>query len=158
MSKQHTYLTTVEWTGNNGSGTSNYRDFERSHVVSVTNKPDILCSSDPSFRGDANKYNPEEMLVSSLSSCHMLWYLHLCSEAKVVVVAYVDNATGVMEETSSGSGHFREVRLNPVVTVKDASMVEKAQTLHERANDYCFIANSVNFEVKHQATCKALGQ
>ncbi|UMQ41379.1 OsmC family protein [Chryseobacterium sp. Y16C] len=147
--KHHHYKTTIEWTGNKGSGTSNYRDYERSHTISVENKPVIEGSSDPAFRGDKTKYNPEEMLLSSLSSCHMLWYLHFCSEAGIIVTGYIDSAIGTMEETANGSGHFTEAILNPVVTITDEKQIKKAEELHEKANQFCFIANSVNFPVKH---------
>lgn len=153
MKKQHDYSTIVRWTGNKGKGTSNYKEFERSHIISVESKHDIIGSSDPAFRGDKTKYNPEELLVASLSSCHMLWYLHLCSEAGVIVTDYVDNATGKMVETSNDGLHFTEVVLNPIVKVVDSSMIEKANELHKKANELCFIANSVNFKVKHQPTC-----
>ena len=153
MKNQHTYTTTVKWTGNKGKGTSNYREFERSHIISVDNKPNILCSSDPAFRGDKTKYNPEELLVASLSSCHMLWYLHLCSEAGIIVTDYVDNATGTMIETSNGSGHFTKVTLNPTVMVSQSSMIERANELHKKANEFCFIAKSVNFKVEYSQTC-----
>ncbi len=153
MKEQHHYKTTVRWTGNKGKGTSGYKEFERSHTVSVDNKPDILASSDPAFRGDKTRHNPEELLVASLSSCHMLWYLHLCSEAGVIVTDYMDTATGILVETSSGSGYFTEVTLNPVVTVRETSMLKKAVELHKKANEHCFIANSVNFEVHHNPTC-----
>ncbi|MDR6405941.1 MULTISPECIES: OsmC family protein [Chryseobacterium] len=149
MSKHHHYKTTIQWTGNKGTGTSGYRDYERSHTISVENKPIIEGSSDPAFRGDKTKYNPEEMFLSSLSSCHMLWYLHFCSEAGIIVTNYVDHATGIMEETNTGSGRFTEVTLHPTVSVKEESMVEKAIKLHHKANEFCFIANSVNFSVKH---------
>ena len=147
--KHHHYKTTIEWTGNKGSGTSNYRDYERSHTISVENKPVIEGSSDPAFRGDKAKYNPEEMLLSSLSSCHMLWYLHFCSETGIIVTGYIDSAIGTMEETANGSGHFTEAILNPVVTITDEKQIKKAEELHEKANQFCFIANSVNFPVKH---------
>jgi organic hydroperoxide reductase OsmC/OhrA len=155
MKKQHNYTTSVKWTGNKGNGTMNYRAFERSHIISVVNKPTISCSSDPAFRGDKTKYNPEELLVASLSSCHMLWYLHLCSEAGIIITAYVDNATGTMIETSNGSGRFTQVTLNPTVTVSECSMIEKAIELHKKANEFCFIANSVNFKVEHSPTCSS---
>lgn len=147
--KKHYYKTTTLWTGNKGTGTSGYRDYERSHTISVENKAIIEGSSDPSFRGDKTKHNPEEMFLSSLSSCHMLWYLHFCSEAGVIVTNYTDEATGIMEETSNGSGHFTEVILYPKVTVAEQSMMEKAEQLHHKAHEFCFIANSVNFPVKH---------
>src|SRR5688572_29026869 len=109
--KQHQYKTTVTWTGNKGSGTSDYRAYERGHTISADGKTDILCSSDPAFRGDKTKYNPEDILVGSLSGCHMLWYLHLCAENGVVVTNYTDHATGIMAENSDGSGQFTEVTL-----------------------------------------------
>ncbi len=156
MNGQHNYNLTVKWTGNKGTGTSNYKAFERSHTIIVNNKVELLGSSDPAFRGDKTKHNPEELLVASLSSCHMLWYLHLCAEAGVIVVDYVDNATGIMMETSNGGRHFTEVTLNPIVIVTENSMVEKANELHKKANELCFIANSVNFPVLHKPTYKIL--
>ena len=152
MSKEHHYKIGVQWTGNTGTGTAGYKSYERSHIIRVENKPDIAASSDPAFRGDPAKYNPEELLVASLSSCHMLWYLHLCSEAGVIVLDYTDDARGIMAETADGGGRFKEVLLSPVVTVTDTSMIEKANALHARANELCFIANSVNFPVKHTPT------
>jgi len=149
MKKEHHYKSKLQWTGNTGSGTTGYRDFERSYAISIENKPDILGSSDPSFRGDATKYNPEELLVASLSSCHMLWYLHLCSVHKIIVTEYIDNATGIMEETKNGSGKFAEVTLNPKVKVTEENMIAKANELHEEANKMCFIANSCNFKIGH---------
>ena len=149
MSKEHHYKTTIQWTGNKGTGTSNYRNYDRCYTISTLNKATIEGSSDPAFRGDKTKHNPEDMLLSSLSSCHMLWYLHFCSEAGIIVTDYSDNATGIMIETDNGSGHFKEVTLNPTIIVLEESMVEKAKQLHEKANEFCFIANSVNFPVKH---------
>ena len=154
MNGQHNYSITTKWTGNNGTGTSGYRNFERSHTIIADNKPEIFASSDPAFRGDKTKYNPEELLLASLSSCHMLWFLHLCAEAGIIVTDYADNATGVMLETTDGGGRFTEVTLNPVVTVAEISMAEKANELHEKANGLCFIANSVNFPVYHKPFCK----
>jgi organic hydroperoxide reductase OsmC/OhrA len=153
----HHYELTVKWTGNKGTGTSDYRAYERSHTVLVPNKADILCSSDPAFRGDPTRHNPEELFLASLSTCHMLWYLHLCAEAGVVVVDYTDGAKGVMTETEDGGGHFTEVTLHPLVVVSDASMIDKANALHHRANELCFIANSCNFPIHHEPVCKALG-
>ncbi|ASK32122.1 peroxiredoxin [Chryseobacterium sp. T16E-39] len=152
MSKEHHYKSVIQWTGNKGSGTSNYRNYERSHTISVENKTTIEGSSDPAFRGDKTKHNPEDLLLSSLSSCHMLWYLHFCSEAGIIVTDYTDVATGIMVETANGSGHFKEVTLNPTISVTEESMVERAKELHAKANEFCFIANSVNFPVKHLST------
>lgn len=156
MAEQHHYKATIKWTGNKGEGTANYRAYERDHIVSIDNKADILGSSDPAFRGDKTRHNPEDLLLSSLSACHMLWYLHLCSEAGIIVTDYRDNATGIMTETSNGSGYFTEVTLNPTVTVANQSMIDKANELHKKANELCFIANSVNFTVKHRPTTKAV--
>lgn len=153
MKERHNYTVTVKWTGNIGKGTSNYSEFERSHSVFIDNKQDILCSSDPAFRGDKTKYNPEELLVASISSCHMLWYLHLCSESGVIVTNYIDHATGIMMVKPNGSGYFSEVTLNPMITVSKHSMIEKAIELHKKANELCFIANSVNFKVFHHPQC-----
>lgn len=147
--EHHHYKTKIQWTGNKGTGTNNYRDYERSHTISIENKLTIEGSSDPAFRGDKMKHNPEELFLPSLSSCHMLWYLHFCSEVGIVVVDYTDEATGIMEETSNGSGHFTEIILNPTVIVTAESMIETAEQLHHKANEFCFIANSVNFPVKH---------
>ena len=151
--KQHHYKTTVTWTGNTGKGTESYRGYERAHTISAAGKIDIAASSDPAFLGDKTKYNPEELLLASLSSCHMLWWLHLCSDAGIIVTAYSDHASGTMEENASGGGHFAEVVLHPVATITDASKKEKALALHEEANKKCFIANSCNFPVKHEAIC-----
>lgn len=153
MNGKHQYKLTVKWTGNNGKGTDNYRSYDRSHIISAANKVDILCSADPSFLGDKTKYNPEELLVASISTCHMLWYLHLCSEAGVVVIGYTDNATGTMQETEDGGGHFTEVTLSPNVIVSHKSMADKANELHHKANKTCFIANSCNFPVHHKPSC-----
>ena len=145
--KHHRYSTRVRWTGNTGSGTCDYRAYERSHEISANGKPTIAGSSDPAFRGDAARYNPEELLVASLSACHMLWYLHLCADAGVVVTDYSDEAHGVMEETTAG-GRFTHVILQPSVTVASHDMIEKALQLHASAHKHCFIANSINFEVR----------
>lgn len=148
--KTHNYSLSLVWTGNNGTGTSNYRSYERSHNIVIPGKPLLKASSDPAFRGDASCYNPEELLLASLSSCHMLWYLHLCADHGIIVTAYSDNPTGIMEEAVNGSGKFTEVTLRPVVQITDYLQKEKAIQLHEQANRLCFIANSVNFQVKHQ--------
>lgn len=147
MKKEHHYSLTIQWTGNTGSGTAKYSAYERSFVCHAGNKPDILGSSDPAFRGDEKCWNPEELLVSSLASCHMLWYLHLCADAHIVVQTYEDFPTGKMVERSDGSGSFLEVILRPTIKLADHSQVEPAIELHKTAHEKCFIANSVNFSV-----------
>jgi len=154
----HHYKVNITWTGNRGSGTSSYSSYDRNHTITAGQKTAIPGSSDPAFRGDNTRYNPEELLVASLSSCHMLWYLHLCAAAGVVVLEYIDDAAGTMEETADGGGHFTEVTLFPVITVASEEMVEKADALHEKANKLCFIANSCNFPVHHKPIYKIAAQ
>lgn len=155
MEKTHNYSLTIKWTGNKGTGTSNYTAYGRSHTIAAVNKPDLLCSSEPVFRGDKSKYNPEELFVASISSCHMLWFLHLCADAGIVVLNYTDNPVGIMTESSGGSGHFTKVTLRPSVTVANKSMINRANKLHERANELCYIANSCNFKIHHEPVCNA---
>jgi len=150
--KRHTYNATITWTGNLGEGTSDYKAYSRDHIISATEKKDIEGSSDPSFRGDKSRYSPEDLLLDSISACHMLWYLHLCATNGVVVTAYEDPATGTMVEEKDGSGQVTEVTLNPKVTVQHESMLEKANALHHEANKLCFIARSVKFPVHHKPT------
>ena len=154
---EHIYKATITWAGNEGKGTAGYREYQRSHIINVEGKPEIPASSDPLFRGDKTRYNPEELLLASVSSCHMLWYLHLCSVNGVIVVEYIDQATGVMIEAADGSGYFKEVTLYPKVIVSDESMIEKANELHHEANKMCFIANSVNFPIHHIPTAELKG-
>lgn len=155
MGKEHLYQLEIQWTGNVGHGTKDYRSYERSYTVSAEHKVLLEGSSDPTFRGDPTKYNPEELLLASLSSCHMLWYLHFCAESQIIVLDYKDRAKGVMIENKNGSGLFKEVILQPIVIVANESMIQTAQALHKKANQYCFIANSVNFKVNHQAICRS---
>lgn len=150
--KEHTYHTNLQWTGNTGKGTETYRGYERSHEIKVQGKQIIEASSDPSFRGDRSKYNPEEMFLASLSSCHMLWFLHFCSAASVIVLEYTDAAVGKMIESDDGNGRFSEVILHPRVKVKENWMLEKIESIHEKANAFCFIANSCNFPIKHEGS------
>lgn len=148
MNKQHHYNAQITWTGNTGTGTSGYTQYKRDFTASVEGKPDLECCSDPAFRGDPSRYNPEDMLLCSLSSCHMLWYLHLCADNGIVVSAYIDKASGVMEEIPGGGGRFKEVNLYPVVEIGDAAQIALADKLHEAAGEKCFIAQSCNFPVK----------
>jgi organic hydroperoxide reductase OsmC/OhrA len=144
--REHKYFATVRWTGNRGEGTADYRAYARDHVVEAEGKPPIAGSSDPHFRGDAARWNPEELLVASLSACHQLWYLHLCAEAGIVVSAYEDRAEGVMVEQADGGGAFVRVTLHPHVTIQRGD-AQLARELHQRAHALCFIARSVNFPV-----------
>ncbi|HSJ23913.1 MAG TPA: OsmC family protein [Longimicrobiales bacterium] len=148
MRAAHEYTVGVEWTGNRGSGTSGYRDYTRDHDIVVAGKPAIAASSDPQFRGDAGRHNPEELLVAALASCHMLWYLHLCADAGVTVTAYRDEASGTMHQAADGGGRFTCVVLRPRVTLATGSDAARAEALHADAHRLCFIAQSVNFPVR----------
>ncbi|TBR39911.1 MULTISPECIES: OsmC family protein [Dyella] len=145
--EQHHYAVEVTWTGNTGEGTRTYAGYSRDHEIRVSGRPMIPGSSDPAFRGNPERHNPEDMLVASLSTCHMLWYLHLASVAGVVVTAYLDEATGTMAVDDHG-GRFTEVVLHPQVTIAAGSDPAKAEAAHEAAHHACFIANSVNFPVR----------
>ncbi|MFJ2993527.1 OsmC family protein [Pandoraea sp. NPDC087047] len=149
-SGEHEYHVSVEWIGNQGSGTSGYREYGRNHEIRVEGKPTIPGSADPAFRGDAARWNPEDLLVASASACHKLWYLHLCAEAGVVVEQYRDDAVGTMIDTA-GEGRFTRIVLRPQVTIRsggNADLVTLAQALHHAAHEKCYIANSVNFPIE----------
>ncbi|MEP7380465.1 MAG: OsmC family protein [Gemmatimonadota bacterium] len=150
MPPAHRYSISLTWTGNRGTGTSGYRDYDRSHELSAPDKSAIACSSDPSFRGDAARYNPEELLVGALSACHMLWYLHLCAEAGVVVERYSDAAEGTMQLEADGGGRFVEVILRPRCSYRAPVESALVRQLHAAAHARCFVANSVNFPVRVQ--------
>ncbi len=146
----HRYALTVTWTGNTGDGTSTYRGYRRTHTVTAVGPPELPGSADRTFHGDRDRWNPEQLLLAALSQCHLLSYLHVCVDAGVVVTDYVDRATGSMRTDADGSGRFTEVVLHPAVTVDDDTMVETATQAHHRAHELCFIANSVNFPVRHE--------
>lgn len=143
----HHYQVTVRWTGNLGAGTADYRAYGRNHEIEIPGKPGLAGSSDPAFRGDAARHNPEDLLVASVSACHMLWYLHLCATAGVVVTDYRDEATGEMALAADGAGRFTGVTLRPHVAIAAGSDATRAVALHEDAHRKCFIANSVNFPI-----------
>ncbi len=149
--KTHCYAVDVEWTGNLGSGTTDFTGYLRDHVIRAKDKADIAGSADPAFRGDPARWNPEETLVSSIATCHKLWYLHLCCDAGIVVTAYRDHATGEMAMNADGSGQFTHVALSPTVTISAGNAV-LAKQLHHKVGALCFIARSVNFPIKHDVT------
>ena len=153
----HRYALTVTWTGNTGGGTSTYRGYRRTHTVIAEGPPELLGSADRTFHGDRERWNPEQLLLASLAQCHMLSYLHVCVDAGVVVTDYVDRATGSMRTEADGGGRFAEVVLHPSVTVADETMVEAATRAHHRAHQLCFIANSVNFPVRHEPVHRTAG-
>jgi organic hydroperoxide reductase OsmC/OhrA len=148
MPHEHRYRLELSWRGNLGSGTSGYGAYSRAHEIRSAGKPVLYGSADPSFRGHADRYNPEELLLAALAACHMLWFLHLCADAGVVVVGYEDQPSGVMVVDASGGGRFSEALLQPAVTLTVAIDATRLSQLHERAHALCFIANSVNFPVR----------
>lgn len=148
MSRTHHYRTTVTWTGNRGQGTTTYTAYDRDFTAAAAGKPDIAGSADPAFRGDAGRWNPEDMLLASASACHKLWYLHLCAVNGIVVQAYTDHAEAEMGEGDAGQpGRFVSATLRPQVTIAAGSNADLALALHEQAHHACFIANSLNFPV-----------
>jgi organic hydroperoxide reductase OsmC/OhrA len=147
MSSEHAYKTQLTWEGNLGQGTSTYQGYSRQWRIRIDGKPDLVGTADHAFRGDTDKLNPEELLVVSLSSCHMLSYLALCARNKISVVSYSDEASGVMKTTPDGGGRFESVTLRPKVEIADKAGETLARELHEKAHSLCFIASSVNFPV-----------
>lgn len=150
--REHRYPATIRWMGNTGTGTSAYRAYKRDHSIEADGKPAIPGSSDPSFRGDKTRWNPEELVVAALSACHQLWYLHLCADAGVVVTAYEDHAEGILAEEAGGAGQFTRAVLRPKATITAASDPKLALSLHEKAHAMCFIARSVRFPVECEPT------
>lgn len=145
----HEYQSRVVWTGNTGQGTAHYRAYQRTWDVAVPGKPVIHCSNDPLLGGDPAKMNPEDLLLSALSACHMLWYLHYASEAGIVVTAYEDEPLGQGEIGPGGAGRFTAATLRPRVTVLPGTDLAAAEAIHHRIHAVCFIARSVNFPVSY---------
>jgi organic hydroperoxide reductase OsmC/OhrA len=151
----HTYSVKIEWTGNRGSGTSGYREYGREHTIAAGRKPDIPGSSDAAFRGNAERWNPEDLLVASASACHKLWYLHLCADAGIAVQGYVDDAVGTMVESVDG-GRFTRIVLHPRVRIRATDDAALAARLHHDAHARCYIANSVNFPIDCEPLIEAV--
>lgn len=151
MKKVHDYTTAVRWTGNTGQGTATYKGYDRTWDIIVPGKEVIHCSNDPLLGGDPAKMNPEDLLLSALSACHMLWYLHLASVAKIRVLAYEDQPIGEGENMPDGSGRFLRATLKPRIEVEAGSDVKRAQNIHNEIHKYCFIARSVNFPISYEA-------
>ncbi len=150
----HSYEVSVRWTGDRGTGTSGYRDYGRDHDVQATGKPDLLGSADPTFRGDRDRWNPEELVVAALAQCHMLSYLHVAVQQGFTVVDYQDTATASLNVNRDGSGELIEATLHPVVTILEADRVADAEAAHAAANQLCFIARSVAFPTHHVPVTK----
>lgn len=154
MSDGHTYHLELEWRGNLGQGTSTYEGYSREHILRIADKPDLVATAAPLFRGDTAQHNPEDLLLAALSGCHLLTYLALCARARINVLSYRDKAEGTLLLTKDGGGHFTEVVLRPEVIVAEERMLEKAEHLHGEVHKYCFIARSVNFPVRCEAVVR----
>jgi organic hydroperoxide reductase OsmC/OhrA len=146
--KTHNYQVQIQWTGNDGEGTNTYKSYRRDYLIFSHGKTAIPGSADPAFRGDPSRFNPEDLLVASLSSCHMLSYLHLCAVHGIVVLEYRDEANGSMQEAPGGTADFTSVRLSPKVKISNAAHKDQAMSLHHQAHEVCFIARAVKFPVE----------
>jgi organic hydroperoxide reductase OsmC/OhrA len=152
VATQHDFTSTILWTGNRGTGTASYRGYDRTWDIAVPGRALVHCSNDPLLGGDPALANPEDLLLSALSACHMLWYLHRASEAGIVVHGYRDAPVGHAESTPDGAGRFVGAVLRPVITLATDSDRAKADALHADIHRVCFIARSVNFPVTYEAT------
>ena len=150
MAHTHAYALTLDWTGNKGHGTAGYRAYDRDYKILIDGKVDLLGSSDPAFLGDPARHNPEDMFLASISACHMLWFLHLASDAGIVVTAYRDAASGEMVTHKGGAGEFTGVTLRPQVTITDPLRADEAHAIHDKVGDYCFIARSIKVPIAHE--------
>ncbi len=146
------FTTHIEWTGDRGQGTREYRGYDRTWRIANPGQPVIECSNDPALGGDPAKPNPEDLLLASLAACHMLWYLHLASSAGIVVRSYADDPIGYGETGSRGEGRFVRAVLRPRISLEPGSDLELADSIHQRVHEFCFIARSVNFPVTTEAT------
>lgn len=156
--KTHHYKLLISWTGNTGSGTRTLRSYSRNHDVMAVGLETIAASSDPAFRGDPARWNPEQLFLASIAQCHMLWYLGIAAEAGIVVTAYEDHPTGIMIEEANGAGQFESVTLRPFVTITPDSDLALSKSLHDRVGEYCFIARSINTPIHHEVTVHVQGQ
>ena len=146
----HEYTSKIRWTGNTGAGTETYKGYKRTWNIEVPGKPVVNCSNDPLLGGDPTLMNPEDLLLSALSACHMLWYLHLASNAGLSVLSYEDSPVGVGEVIPDGSGQFTEAVLNPKVRLRAGDDAERAAEIHNEIHSYCFVARSVNFPIRYK--------
>jgi len=151
----HLFKATLNWSSNKKQEETISKFYNKSHQIKIEGKPVLDISAAKAFKGDPSLYNPEDLLLSSLVSCHMMSYLYVCSQNGIEVLEYSDNAEATLEVSPDGSGRFTEVRLKPKVKISNPDKVELALELHTKANKLCFIANSCNFPVLHEASCEA---
>lgn len=154
IAARHDFQVDVVWTGNTGQGTNDDHSYRRTHEVRAAGKRTIAGSAAPAFGGDTDRYTPEELLVTALSQCHMLWFLHLAAESGVLVLGYHDQPHGLLTENPDGSGQIAELTLTPEVTVADRASVDAAEALHQRAHELCYIAKAVTFPIHHEVSTR----
>lgn len=147
MASRHLYSAALRWTGNRGDGTASYRAYDRTWDLVTPGKPVVHCSNDPLLGGDPARHNPEDLLVAAVASCHMLWFLHLASDAGIAVQAYSDSPEATGEIEPSGAGRFLSMELRPMIVVPRGTDMQRADALHGQIHKVCFIARSVNFPV-----------
>lgn len=152
MAKEHEFIARIEWTGNRGEGTRSYRGYDRTWDIATAGKPVVHCSNDPLLGGDPSLPNPEDLLLSALSACHMLWYLHLASSAGIVVHGYADEPSGIGESTPDGAGRYVRATLRPRITLAAGADRARADAIHHEIHKYCLIARSVNFPISYEAS------
>ncbi|MDM1295707.1 OsmC family protein [Sphingobacterium sp. N143] len=155
MTFKHLFRAALTWTNKKEAAHLARNTYSKNHYISIDGKEDLQVSAAKAFKGDPTLYNPEDLLLSSLVSCHMMSYLYVCSLHDIEIITYMDRAEAVLETYANGSGHFLHVRLNPAVTITDPNKITLALSLHAKANQLCFIANSCNFPVTHYPTCSS---
>ena len=151
----HLFKVALNWMKKDNISSSSTRIYTKSHHISIEGKPDLEVSAAKAFKGDPNLYNPEDLLLSSLTSCHMMSYLYCCMQYKIEVISYQDHSEATLQVNPDGSGKIVKVDLFPEIIISDSSQIELALSLHKKANELCFIANSCNFPVYHHAKCSA---
>lgn len=155
MAFKHIFKVALSWFSTEKVASPKSKVYSKSHHISIEGKSDLAISAAKAFKGDPSLYNPEDLLLSSLVSCHMMSYLYLCDQNNIEVISYTDHAEAILEVNSDASGRFVEVILKPAVVILNPEQIALALDLHKKANQLCFIANSCNFPVMHMPTCLA---
>lgn len=150
MSNRHTFEAHLSWTKPDEASSNRKRIYGKTHLMQINGKQDLTISAAKAFKGDPALHNPEDQLLSSIMSCHMMSFLYVCSQHNMEVFSYKDKATAILETYEDGSGKIVSVSLFPQVIIADHNQIELANALHVKANKLCFIANSCNFPVQHE--------
>ncbi|QDO92455.1 osmotically inducible protein OsmC [Formosa sediminum] len=121
----------------------------KTHQVFLEKGKTLEVSAAKPFKGDPSKYNPEELLMAALSSCHFMSYLYVCEQAGITILEYSDTVEGILNLQANGSGAFAKISLNPQVKIENQDQIQLAESLHEKAGNLCFIANSCAFKIEY---------